>query len=133
MIWPVSPVRLVPRIAPSRPWALDTGGNEKSCWIPSLESDGTFHRSPLLLGAGHWRDRMMPRITIARRRIGAVSGTPGKLVMYAGVAEMRRSAARAIALLVLLSAASGHAQESSLVVQTPEVGAARLTVEESAP
>jgi len=54
-------------------------------------------------------------------------------VMHAGVVEMRRSAARAIALLVFLSAKLGHAQESSLVGQSPEVGAARLTVEESAP
>ena len=77
----------------------------------------------------------MPKITIERRGIGAAPGTPGKLVVHAGVAEKRRSVARAIAFLVLsLSfAVSSYGQESPPAGQTPEVGEARLTVHDSAP
>ena len=76
----------------------------------------------------------MPKITIMRRReIGAAPATPRNLVMRALVAEKRRSAVYAIALLALLVAATGYGQESPFVEQIPEVAPARLTVAESAP
>jgi len=58
--------------------------------------------------------------------------TPRNLVMWALVAEKRRSV-RTIALLALFVAATSYGQESPLVEQIPEVGPARLTVGESAP
>jgi hypothetical protein len=48
-----------------------------------------------------------------------------------GVAQMRRSASHTMAVALLFAGAS-YGQESSLVAQTPEVGEARLTVDESA-
>jgi hypothetical protein len=58
---------------------------------------------------------------------------PRSLVISALVAEKRRSAVRTIAVLALFVAATGYGQESLLMEQIPEVGPARLTVDESAP
>jgi len=75
----------------------------------------------------------MPQIAMKRKGIEVALGTPGNLVMRAWAAEKRRSAVRTIALLALFAAATGYGQKSSPVEQTPEVGAARLTVDESVP
>jgi hypothetical protein len=75
----------------------------------------------------------MPQTTMKRKGIEAALGTPDTLVMGAWVAETRSSAARAIGLLALLCAATSYGQESSLAGPTPEVAAARLTVDESVP
>ena len=72
----------------------------------------------------------MRKITIKRKGIGAA---PENLVTHTCVAGMRRSAACAIALLTLFSAAIGYSQEASLLEQIPEVDLARMTVDESAP
>ena len=75
----------------------------------------------------------MPPIRIKRKGIEAALGTQANLAMRAWIAERRRSAARAIGLLALLIAATSYGEESSLNEPTPEVGAARLTVDESVP
>jgi hypothetical protein len=75
----------------------------------------------------------MPNIVLKKERIGAGLGTPGNLVMRAGVTEKRRSVVRPIALLALFAAATGFGQQSSLVEETPQVSAARQTVDESVP
>jgi len=75
----------------------------------------------------------MPRIKVKRKGIEAALGTPGNLPVRAWVAETRRSAARAIGLLALLFAVTSYGQESSPVRPTPDVGAARLTLDESVP
>jgi hypothetical protein len=78
-------------------------------------------------------DKLVPPIRIKRKGIEAALGTQANLAMRAWIAERRRSAARAIGLLALLIAATSYGEESSLNEPTPEVGAARLTVDESVP
>ena len=72
----------------------------------------------------------MPKLTMKRKGIGAARGN---LVKRAWVTEMRRSAAHIMAVVALLFAATGSAQQSWLAEPTAEVGEARLTVDESVP
>jgi hypothetical protein len=75
----------------------------------------------------------MLKITMRRKGIGAAPAMRRNLIMPALVAEKRRSAVRTITLLALIIAATGYGQESLVVGQAPEVGGARLALDESAP
>ena len=58
---------------------------------------------------------------------------PGSLLMSAWLAGIRRSAAHIIVLLAVWFAATGYAQQTLPGEQTPQISAARLTLDRSAP